>query len=41
MSSDNRDALHIPIEIKTSDSEEIQSLINDLAAAESDIRSIR
>jgi len=41
MSSDNRDALHIPIEIKTSDSEEIQALINDLAAAESDIRSIR
>ena len=41
MSSDSGDALHIPIEIKTDDSVEIQQLINDLAAAESDIRSIK
>ena len=41
MSSDSSDALHIPIEIKTEDSAEIQELINDLAAAESDIRSIK
>ena len=40
MSSDSGDALHIPIEIKTDDSAEIQELINSLAAAESDLRSI-
>ena len=40
MSSDSGDALHIPIEIKTDDSAEIQELINSLAEAESDIRSI-
>ena len=40
MSSDSGDALHIPIEIKTEDSAEIQELINSLAAAESDLRSI-
>ena len=41
MSSDSGDALHIPIEIKTEDSAEIQELINSLASAESDIRSIK
>ena len=40
MSSDSGDALHIPIEIKTDDSAEIQELINSLAEAESDLRSI-
>ena len=40
MSSDSGDALHIPIEIKTDDAAEIQELINSLAEAESDIRSI-
>lgn len=40
MSSDNGDALHIPIEIKTDDAAEIQELINSLAEAESDLRSI-
>jgi len=37
MSSEGGDALRIPIEIKTDDLEEIQSLLNDLDKAESEI----
>ena len=41
LSSKKGDALKIPIEIKTDDLDEIRELINDLAEAESDVRSIR
>ena len=40
MSSDSGDALHIPIEIKTEDLEEIRELLNQLDNAQGDIRSI-
>jgi hypothetical protein len=40
MSSDSSDALHIPIEIKTEDLEEIRELLNQLDNAQGDIRSI-
>lgn len=39
-STGSDDALRIPIEIKTEDSAEIQQMIAELAAAESDIRSV-
>jgi len=41
MSSEGGDVLRIPIEIKTDDLEEIQSLINDLDTAENDINVLR
>ena len=41
MSSDGGDVLRIPIEIKTDDLDEIQSLINDLDNAENDINVLR
>lgn len=40
MSSDSGEALHIPIEIKTEDLEEIRELLNQLDNAQGDIRSI-
>jgi hypothetical protein len=40
MSSDSGDALHIPIEIKTEDLQEIRELLNQLDNAQGDIRSI-
>ena len=40
MSSDSGDALHIPIEIKTEDLEEIRELLNQLDNAQGDINSI-
>lgn len=40
MSSNQSDALHIPIEIKTEDLQEIRELLNQLANAQGDIRSI-
>ena len=41
MSSEGGDVLRIPIEIKTDDLDEIQSLINDLDSAENDINVLR
>jgi hypothetical protein len=41
MSSEGGDVLRIPIEIKTDDLDEIQSLINDLDNAENDINVLR
>jgi hypothetical protein len=41
MSSEGGDVLRIPIEIKTDDLDEIQSLINDLDDAENDINVLR
>jgi len=41
LSSKEGDALKIPIEIKSDDLDEIRQLINDLAQAESDLRSLK